>query len=395
MAITFCPRGIRANAGGPAGYLYNLKEGLNAVGSRYRIIAPLLIPDGKPLGDSDSRPGRKCRSQLIAELRAIAHFFKMGFAAKRQFIDYQNESLVHVHLVSDVFYLRTIMHFRNKIVLTPHSPESFGEEQAALIRAKGSASWECRLAKCFFSLIENYAFMHSDGFVFPSEHSRDLYRVFPGFKKSIDKPTRFVKTGCVKRSITKGRTQYRKEIGIDDDCFVVAYIGRHNTVKGYDLLLNAFDQLKEDPTIRIVCAGAPSTLLPCPKSPNWIELGYIDDAQNLMNAADVLVVPNRSTYYDLVIVEAMSHGTIILTSSTGGNIDIAPFTKGMLLMDECNAGCLVAGIRAVSNYKNDELQKMKDDNRSFYNQYGSLSRFAANYEEAIISLETELGMDAI
>lgn len=263
-----------------------------------------------------------------------------------------------------------------------------------MIRTHGSTSWGCRLAKVFFSHIENYAFMHSDGFIFPSEHSRDLYRAFPGFEKSINKPTRFVKTGCVERVVTKDRAQYRREIGVDDDCFLVAYIGRHNTIKGYDLLIEAFDQLKDDQRLRFVCAGAPSTLLSCPQSTNWIELGYINDAYNLMNAADILVVPNRSTYYDLVIVEALSHGTIVLTTPTGGNIDIAPFTKGMLLMDECSTDSLVAGIRKASNYEDCELAKMGAENRLFYDRYGSLSSFAINYEEAIVSLEEELVMDA-
>ena len=51
----------------------------------------------------------------------------------------------------------------------------------------------------------------------------------------------------------------------------------------------------------------------------WIEVGWTDEPHSLTNASDCLVVPNRQTYFDLVILEGLSLGIPIVTSMTGGN----------------------------------------------------------------------------
>jgi glycosyltransferase involved in cell wall biosynthesis len=57
-------------------------------------------------------------------------------------------------------------------------------------------------------------------------------------------------------------------------------------------------------------------------------VGYVKDPGSALLAADVVVVPNRHTYFDLGVLEAMSVGANVALSPTGGNrhlLQLAPW----------------------------------------------------------------------
>lgn len=54
-----------------------------------------------------------------------------------------------------------------------------------------------------------------------------------------------------------------------DGKLTFAYVGRHNYIKGYDLLINAFQQIDVN-KVKVVCAGAQSNI-EAPKSKNWVQ----------------------------------------------------------------------------------------------------------------------------
>ena len=95
-------------------------------------------------------------------------------------------------------------------------------------------------------------------------------------------------------------------------------------IKGYDRLVKIYPELKQR-GIEVVVAGGKGGIA-YPLDSGWHELGYISDVPNLIHASDVIVIPNRNTYFDLIILEALSQGRIVISSNTGGNIDIAKET---------------------------------------------------------------------
>lgn len=112
--------------------------------------------------------------------------------------------------------------------------------------------------------------------------------------------------------------------------------GRITRQKGFDLLAKAMDKLvAEEPSLRVVVAG-----IPIPGAERELELlvktqalhrehfrvipGYVEpDIYKLMYySADVYLAPSRYEPFGLVAVEALSAGTPVVASRTGGLADI-------------------------------------------------------------------------
>ena len=134
-------------------------------------------------------------------------------------------------------------------------------------------------------------------------------------------------------------------------------------------------------TVPIV-AGAKSDIQ-YPKDSDWIELGYINDAMNLMSISDVVVIPNRNTYFDLVIIEALSLGKIVVTSNTGGNIDIAKTNRGLYLFDNNSEISCTEAIKHVLSMSNPERRDLETCSRKYYLENCTPEVFAENYLRVI------------
>lgn len=55
------------------------------------------------------------------------------------------------------------------------------------------------------------------------------------------------------------------------------------------------------------------------KDSRWKEVGWTNDSQSIIAASDVFVLPNRETYFDIIMLEVLSCGKIVIASRTGGN----------------------------------------------------------------------------
>ncbi|MGZ8219136.1 glycosyltransferase family 4 protein [Methylomagnum sp.] len=135
------------------------------------------------------------------------------------------------------------------------------------------------------------------------------------------------------------RRRVRAELGIPDDHLLVLTIGRYETVKGYDLFLDALDLLRRRPhwqrlAFAWVGSGTMDDVL------RWIGwmlgrgrvrlLGERGDIPALLDAADLLAHPARFEGMPLVILEAMAKGLPIIASGVSG-IPEALAETGLLL----------------------------------------------------------------
>lgn len=373
--------GKSPNRGGPAGYLNNLYTGAEKI---HNFPDFLHVEDfDTPKTIATEQQKKKTNNKFITCIKELAYFFVLGKRAKDSGIDFDKYDLIHVHSSQDVYYLRKFCKYRGRIVLTSHRPEPYIDEGRPILRQCSGLVYEP--FKHFYNHMEKFSYQEADGFIYPSLNAMSIYESFPGFKENVvKKPIEFVYTGCMKKAITLDKDSYRKKNNIPKDKFVVAFIGRHTTIKGYDRLVKSFSKLKREDIV-VVCAGALSEIQ-YPKEPNWIELGYISDAQNLMNAADVVVIPNRNTYYDLVIVEALSTRSIVISSNTGGNIDISKLTQGLILFDNDNEESLANEILYVKQMSPEEQKRRKDSARAFYQEYGDNTEFAKKYKSSLDNL---------
>ena len=117
----------------------------------------------------------------------------------------------------------------------------------------------------------------------------------------------------------------------------------------------------------------------------WIEVGWTDDPHSLIAASDVFVLPNRETYFDLVMLEVLSLGTIIVANNTGGNKYFSKTnTNGIILFN--GKAEAVRQIETVMQIDMDSKNKMMENNKKLFNEQFSLDVFANNYCRLINSL---------
>lgn len=97
--------------------------------------------------------------------------------------------------------------------------------------------------------------------------------------------------------------------------------------KGFDLLLTAFDRVREEAPVRLRIAGSrgdAAHLLDARGADGIDVLGAISqpDLAAELRRADVLVLPSRNDSYGMVVAEALASGTPVLVSEMVGSKDL-------------------------------------------------------------------------
>lgn len=380
----FLSSGIGKNQGGPSGYIYNLYSGSIENGNPVTVITPNMNiePTKKAMNNNSS-------VKKFGVLRSLLYIAKTGIRCRKKYKkELKKYALIHVHSSQDLYYLKKYVGYKGKIVFTPHRPEPYANELLNSYRITFDKSDTPKILQKKANSIEKFSYRNTDHFIFPSVHSKDIYYAFPGFKEyALEKAIDYLITGTTQKQIVSQRDEYRRKLGISNDDFMISFIGRHNKVKGYDILASLSDKLNEE-RIVTVCAGNIKGAK-IPQSERWIELGYINNAPDLMNASDIIVIPNRNTYFDLVILEAFSVGRIVISSATGGNIDIASDTKGLLLFAPEDTEDLMNKINLVKHMSIDERRTLEEDAQSYYNKNCRPPEFAKAYNDIISKILIE------
>lgn len=180
--------------------------------------------------------------------------------------------------------------------------------------------------------MDRYAFERANYIIFPCEEAEEPY--FHTWEKYAEirkaEKYRYVPTGIVGSLANICRSHIRAKYHIPDDAFVVSYAGRHNEIKGYaDLKLIGEEMLKDNNTYFLI-AGKEEPMVGL-ENDHWIEVGWTNDPHSLIAASDVFLLPNRETYFDLILLEVLSLGVPVVLSSTGGNKYFKRFHKKGLM----------------------------------------------------------------
>ena len=106
-----------------------------------------------------------------------------------------------------------------------------------------------------------------------------------------------------------------------DDRVRVLFVGRLDTQKGFDTLLDAVEPIQDQVAVRVIgkAVAGPATS-PRTRSPRIEYLGWrsLSEVATEIAAADVVVVPSRWEGFGLVALEAMCGGCAVVASDVGG-----------------------------------------------------------------------------
>lgn len=337
--------------------------------------------------------GRKITSKLPAWVNEIHRGIRRGIRNKKLLnsyevkgkFDFSDYDIVHFHEISDLYaHLGDLENYQGTVLLTSHSPVPFHQEHYS-----GISGIEKVVFRNTYKNVEKLdvrAFERADYIIFPCEEAKEPYfdnwPYFYSIEELKKERFKYVLTGIPEAKAAVSREEIRKKLNIDNSDFVISYVGRHNIVKGYKRLLEIGKKALDKWTDVQVLVCGKETPLKGLKHNRWKEVGWTTDPHSYISAADVFVLPNTATYFDIVMLEVLSLGKIVVASRTGGN---KWFEKekcpGVFLFDnEEEAVDILGKIKSLSK---DEKLELESQNKAFYNKYLSSEQMYVQYKKVL------------
>ena len=361
-----------APKGGPYAVGYYIKKRLEELGNTDISFIPVNqrnVASNVSIKANSIISKGKYLYHIWNRYRRYSNALKTGGYAR---IDLNQFEIVHFHHTRELFEARkSLENYKGKIILTSHSPVPLSKE----IFDEQITNIEKRIfRKTYSRLIEmdEYAFNRADYILFPCEEAEEPYiNNWPSYtqiRKNRKDRYVYIPTGIPDCSPKWGRSVIRNELGISDGDFVISYVGRHNYIKGYDSLKKIGAKVLSTHNAWVVVAGkeAPLTRL---QNERWIEIGWTNDAHSYISASDVFVLPNLETYFDIVMLEVLALGKIVVASRTGGNkyFEKLPDSEGIFLYDNLDEACAL--LDRIKTYSREKREMLGMKNRSLFLKY--------------------------
>ena len=236
--------------------------------------------------------------------------------------------------------------------------------------------------------MDEYAFNNSDYLIFPCEEAEEpYYHTWKEYKKIKEKNKqkyRYLLTGIQECQIKIDKRDIRKKYNIPQDAFVISYVGRHNAIKGYDLFTEICSSVIKEQNVYVLVAGTEGPIMGL-QDEKWIRVGWTKDPHSIINASDVFILPNRETYFDLILLEVLSIGKIIIASYTGGNKYFNNQKYGGIFLYN-SISQATNEINKIKNMSKKERQQLEKSNHTVYETEFSAKIFAENYIKLLSTL---------
>lgn len=373
---------ISSRSGGPPTYIYNLNESIsNGKDLNYCLdYINLHTTKTKPLPNNSQRNNWK----VLRILKFISTSWLMSFFSKPPS---KNYDILHFHLAMDVYVNRRwLKKTDSTIMLTPHSPELAAIEIVTdVYKLNRNTLW----AKIFIFILvnrERSAFKIVDRFVFPCEEAREPYLSDVVLNKILTtrNSCNYALTCSPEPIIKTCPSDIRTKLNIPLRSKIICYAGRHNHIKGFDIFVRAAKEiLKKDENVYIIVLGSPGKIQSL-NHPRCINVGWTKSPHDYMNAADIFVLPNRSTYFDLILLESLSLGNFIVASYTGGNKFFQKFkNKDFIFYDNHVelSNSILDALAFIKKSSNKDIIFKSIKNREIYESHFSIPKFSKYFND--------------
>ena len=145
--------------------------------------------------------------------------------------------------------------------------------------------------------------------------------------------------------------------------------------------------LRETPNCYFLIAGAEHPFHGL-NHDRWIEVGWTNDPHSVINASDIFVLPNKNTYFDLILLEVMSLGKPVLFTFTGGNKFMYKLNKGGLFKYS-TVNEAITELKKIMKFSPSDLGKIGNTNKDIFNDNFTVSKFYENYKSVLKEIERE------
>lgn len=387
--------------GGPASYLYMLREALASEfpDERRILILPLT-------GVVNGMARRSLGLRIRHARRSVVYFLTRGTYSPRlcKWRDPDlNISAWHLDQIrrsqivvshSPPFSL-AYLHWRDRpqeqrFYVFHHSPTDAGSETVDILMAERPR--QVRKAGALrheLADIELDMYDKANGIILPCREAVEAYFAFdPSKRKRFEeilatKDVVELPTGTYElRLPPEHEADCREDPRIPPGKTVVGYFGRYNSHKGFDLFCDVANLAARSQDSRhfFLSAGGKAAK-PAAPSQNYLDLGCLDKRTELpyyMDRCDVVMIPNRCTYFDLVLLDALSMSKPVVTTSTGGNKRLVRQTPGIILAPEVTAAALYATLCGLAK---EDMAELGRRNRALFESQYTMEKVVARHRE--------------
>ena len=348
--LIFFPHPLRERHGGPYSYLFHLKEGLKNLSHTISFLSDIVLTVTKTEYKYQSSSILKkiikalLPARWLNNYRAKNWFKELENLKPEVTADYINQfDVLHFHESVDIWrYSILLENYKGEILFTSHTPKPYHLE---LIEDNWKISTTDLSKKIYTRInqIDRFAFEKMNTLVSACKEATESYHLLWHEFSNITrhKKNYYVPTGIKKQIATIPAADIRKKLNIPATAFVLCFSGRKSTVKGFDLFVAAAKIiLNKNPGTYFLVIGTQDSFSAI-NNKHWIETGWTDDPQSFIAASDLIVIPNRFTYFDLSVLETLSLRKPMLLSNTGGNKYFKQFHSPGIFYHEPDAESLV------------------------------------------------------
>jgi glycosyltransferase involved in cell wall biosynthesis len=185
-------------------------------------------------------------------------------------------------------------------------------------------------------------------------------------------------TGAGERGTAVDRDALRRSLKLPLDEPVALFLGSGQAYRGLDTLLRSTKALKSNhPRGVVAVAGPPKSSIEAGR--RVIPLGPVRDVSGLLAAVDFVVNVNRFSLFDLSTIEALEAGKPLLMHAVGGNNTFHDLGAGCLMLPDLDPSTISNGLCRMFVLTGEEQAALGDASRRCYDEHLTLESFWARH----------------
>lgn len=331
--------GVLRPGGGPPGYTYNFYRALcNTKTVNQFSVLGNIIHDRAPYLNNNNHFFERVKNFVRV---LFPDFYYPSSTAKKLIKSFDGYDVAILHTILHPRLVYEIKRSVDIVIYMPHSPSVISDEYMMDVACKGLIP-KYRVYQ-YLGWCERVCMSLADRLVFPSPGSMSAYRTaYPDI--ILQNKHYFIPSGVeldINENEVTGASVSRERLPLR-----IGYVGRFNTHKGFDLFCQVANILSSE-SIRFLAAGG-GQQVPAPVD----YVGWVKDIKKfLLTEIDIIIIPNRVAYFDLLPLEAAAAGLPLVFTPVGGNVDQAKLLVDSVLAQSISVDDLASAVRTAVDMK--------------------------------------------